>query len=138
MFSAVRRPSVSSPRDAISGAVKVARSVGLWSGALVTALYGCRDFTTAPPVTVSLPRLALLCDPDCGARNSTVSGSYDGVIDSLYGGAPELPTPTGSFTFPTFITVRVAGTVNQIPVAAPGDNISLDLTRPDGHQHNPG
>jgi hypothetical protein len=61
-------------------------------------------------------------DPNWGANNSPASGSYSGVVDRVWGGAPS-QSPLGPFPVPTFIRVTVSGTVSQQAGAFPGSNI---------------
>lgn len=91
-------------------------------GVAAITLAACYDRATGPSRIAPIPRHDFLGDADWGVRNSTTTGSYDGVIDSVFGGAAAGPNQ-GAFPYPTFVRVRVAGTVRQVPGALPGDNI---------------
>ena len=95
--------------------------VGLASAGFLLA--ACYDRGTGPNPRPSA-RAGFVGDPNYASNNSSASGSYDGVIDTVYGGAPKLAIPTGTFRYPTFIQAHVSGTVNQIAAALPGDNFS--------------
>jgi hypothetical protein len=87
-------------------------------------LAACFDRTTAPPPSLTpVPRHDFLGDANWGANNSAASGSYDGTIDLVYGGAPHAAQALGPFVYPTFITANVSGQVRQVPGAVQGQNI---------------
>jgi hypothetical protein len=90
----------------------------------VVTLAACFDRTTAPPPALApVPRHDFLGDGDWGANNSAASGSYDGTIDRVYGGAPPAAQALGPIVYPTFITANVSGQVQQVPGAVQGSNI---------------
>ena len=87
-------------------------------------LAACFDRTTAPqPTLAPVPRHDFLGDANWGANNSLASGSYDGTIDRVYGGAPPAAQALGPIIYPTFITANVSGQVRQVPGALQGSNI---------------
>ncbi len=99
----------------------------------------CHDFITEPrPLTVAAPRRDLSCDPNCGATSSSTAGGYDGIIDTIYGGAPEKATPTGVFPHPTFVSVRVVGVVTQIARALAVPDSSAIKRQPTSNPSDPG
>lgn len=87
-------------------------------------LAACFDRATAPsPSLAPVPRHDFLGDANWGANNSLASGSYDGTIDRVYGGAPAAAQALGPIVYPTFITANVSGQVRQVPGAVQGSNI---------------
>ena len=55
-----------------------------------------------------------ISDPGWGANNSSASGTYNGVIDTLFGGAPTQAQPTGVFPHATIIEVLSSGRVQEV------------------------
>jgi hypothetical protein len=80
------------------------------------ALSSCRDVVSplAPPLVPHARPRGFVGDADWGAQESSASGNYDGMIDSVYGGAAPLTTPTGTFPHATIIVVHTSGTVQQV------------------------
>ena len=79
----------------------------------------CHDDPTAPqmnPIGIDDgPRR--VDDPTFGLLNSNDVGTYDGIINPVWGSAPAVTI--GSFPTPTIILVSVAGVVNQAGDAYP-------------------
>lgn len=64
----------------------------------LATVVACFDRSTAPvPSLVPVPRHDFVGDPNWGTNNSLASGSYEGTIDPVYGGAPAAATPLGPF-----------------------------------------
>ncbi len=97
-------------------------------------LIACHDIPTAPVVTPGVSLHDFTSDANYGANNTSVDDSYDGTIDTSYGGASTTAAPTGTVVHPTFITVSVSGTVTQTSAALPGDGVARS---PDASSDNP-
>lgn len=109
------------PRRAHRRAAALLATLGLGIG--VVTLAACFDRSTAPPPALApAPRHDFLGDPNWGANNSVSGGTYDGIVEQVYGSAPMGPV-IGPFVYPTFVTMNVAGQVRQVPGALQGSNI---------------